>query len=93
MGRPSLKFADAFSKTKRLYIEAAPLIYYVEENETYITRMDAVIAQVEKARIEVISSVITLTEVLTHPLRLGRSQLVQEYRDILLHEKNFHLYP
>lgn len=88
-----MKIADALSKVKRIYIEAAPLIYYVEENTTYVERMDAIIAAIENQTAEAISSVITLTEVITHPLRLGKSQLVREYRDILLHEKYFRLMP
>ena len=36
---------------------------------------------------------ITLTEVLTHPFKLGNARLVQEYRDILLHSGGFRLLP
>ena len=34
---------------------------------------------------------ITLTEVLTRPLRLGNTRLEREYRDILLHSGGFRL--
>ena len=37
-----MRIRTAFALTKRLYMEAAPLIYYVEENEVYINRMDAI---------------------------------------------------
>lgn len=86
-----MKIDATFAKTKRLYIEAAPLIYFVEENATYIARMDAIIARIEDRGIETFSSVITLTEVITHPLRLGQTELVEEYRDILLNEGHFRL--
>lgn len=39
------------------------------------------------------SSVITLTEVLTHPRRNGKVVLEKEYRDLLLHSRNFDLIP
>jgi predicted nucleic acid-binding protein len=41
----------------------------------------------------VFSSVITLTEVLTQPLKKSRNDIVEKYRNFLLNSKNFHLYP
>lgn len=86
-----MKISTALMGMKRLYVEAAPLVYYVEENPTYAERMDAVVAFIENTPIEAISSVITLTEVLTHPMRIGQTSLEQEYRDILLHSNSFRL--
>lgn len=85
--------SSAFLGTKRLYVEAAPLIYYVEENSTYLQRMEAIIAYIEDTPIRAISSVISLTEVLSQPLKKGRTDLVQAYRDILVHGQNFNVIP
>ena len=86
-----MKISDALEGVQRLYTETAPLIYYVEENPTYVAKMDAIIEAIEDRPIEAISSVITLTEVLTHPLKLGNTRLEREYRDILLHSGGFRL--
>ncbi len=88
-----MKISDALEGIQRLYIETAPLIYYVEENPTYVARMDAIIAAIENRPIEAVSSVITLAEVLTHPFKLGDARLEQEYRDILLNSEEFRLLP
>lgn len=88
-----MNISDALGGIRRLYTETAPLIYYVEENPSYLAKMNAIIDAIEGNPIEAISSVITLTEVLTHPLRHGHTRLVQEYRDILLNSKEFHLLP
>jgi predicted nucleic acid-binding protein len=88
-----VKIRDALDGIQRLYTETAPLIYYVEENPTYIAQMDAIFEALEDRPIEVVSSVITLTEVLAHPLKLGNTRLVQEYRDILLNSRKFRLLP
>jgi predicted nucleic acid-binding protein len=93
MGRTSLKIRDALQGIQRLYTDTAPLIYYVEENPTYVSRMDVVFEAIEERPIEAVSSVITLTEVLTHPIQLGNTRLVQEYRDILLNSREFRLIP
>lgn len=88
-----MEISDALAGIQRLYIETAPLIYYVGENPLYVTKMDAIIATIEDRTIEAFSSVITLTEVLTHPVKLGNTRLEQEYRDILLHSGEFRLLP
>jgi predicted nucleic acid-binding protein len=88
-----VKMSDALEGIQRLYTETAPLIYYVEENPTYVAKMDAIIEAIEDRPIEAFSSVITLTEVLTHPFKLGNARLAQEYRDILLHNGGFRLLP
>jgi predicted nucleic acid-binding protein len=86
-----VKISDALEGVQRLYTETAPLIYYVEENPTYVAKMDAIIEAIEDRPIEAVSSVITLTEVLTRPVKLGNTRLEREYRDILLHSGGFRL--
>lgn len=86
-----MKLADAFVGVRRVYIEAAPLIYYIEENAAYIERMDAIVSLIDRAPLEAVSSVITLTEVLNQPMKLARADLERAYRDILLNSNRFHL--
>lgn len=87
-----MKIREAL-KTRRLYIEAAPLIYYVEENPAYIERMDAIIELIDANSVEVISSVLTLTEVLNQPIRQERQDIERKYRAILLRSRSFTLLP
>jgi predicted nucleic acid-binding protein len=86
-----VKISDALEGIQRLYTEAAPLIYYVEEHPKYVAKMDAIIKAIEDRPIDAVSSVITLTEVLTRPVKLDNTRLEREYRDILLHSGEFRL--
>jgi predicted nucleic acid-binding protein len=88
-----VKIAHALTGVGRLYIETAPLIYYVETNPRYIDRMDAVVAVVESQPIRAYSSVITLTEVLIQPIKAGNKTLEQNYRDSLVNSGNYQLVP
>ena len=54
--------------------------------------MDAIIAAVEATGITLASSVILLTEVLPQPRKVGNAVLEQEYRDILLYSRGYHLF-
>lgn len=88
-----MKIEDALKGIRRLYLETAPLIYYVEENPAYVTKMDAIVDAVEQGSIDAVTSVITLAEVLTQPMKQGNVKLEQEYRDVLLSSAGFRLLP
>lgn len=55
--------------------------------------MDAIFTLIEKRPLKAVSSTLTLTEVLKHPIEQGRSDLEQEYRNILLSGRSFRLHP
>jgi hypothetical protein len=45
-----VKIGEALDGVRRLYTETAPLISYVEENPTYVAKMDAIIEAIEASR-------------------------------------------
>lgn len=93
MGSARLNLNEALKIVGRLYIDTAPLIYYVEEHPSYIAKMDAIITWLEASSTAAVSSVITLTEILTLPLKLGNTTLEHQYRDILTNTGNLLLSP
>lgn len=64
-------------------LDTAPLIYFIEENPTYINMMDAFFEAMERGEFRVVTSVITLLEVLVYPLRQLDRTLADRYRNIL----------
>jgi len=68
-------------------LDSAPLIYFIEENLTYLKMTDAFFEAMVRGEFRVVTSVVTLLEVLVHPLRQGNRILAQQYRDILLEEE------
>lgn len=84
MGSGTLKLDAALQNVQRIYIDAAPLIYLVEKHSEYITKMLRVVSFIETTPLQVFTSVITFTEILVQPLRLGNTDLAQEYHDILV---------
>jgi predicted nucleic acid-binding protein len=88
-----VKVSEAFQPVKRLYMDTAPLIYYVETHPTYIAIMDEVMNILDSPSIVAMSSVILLPEVLVFPVRQGRNDLEKAYRDIFTQSKRFQLIP
>jgi predicted nucleic acid-binding protein len=68
-------------------LDTAPLIYYIERNSLYIDRLRPFFQAVDRGEISIVTSIITLTETLVHPLRNGNTDLADRYRDMLLHTK------
>jgi predicted nucleic acid-binding protein len=58
-----------------------------------VRRLVAFFEAVDRGRIRVATSVVTLTEVLVRPLREGRRDLVLRYGEILLSSGNFDTIP
>jgi hypothetical protein len=56
-------------KSKTVFLDTAPLIYYIEENRNYSPFLNKLFLANSKGEFLFQTSVITLLEVLVHPLR------------------------
>jgi len=65
-------------------LDTAPLIYFIEENPAYIETVKPFFEAMDRGEFLVVTSTVTLLEVLVHPLRSNNRELATEYRDILL---------
>jgi predicted nucleic acid-binding protein len=74
-------------------LDTAPLIYFIERHAPYYPLVEPFFAAVERGEVEVVTSTLTLTEVLVHPYRQGNRALVREYCEILLHARNVNIIP
>ena len=69
-------------------LDTAPLIYFIEKNTSYLSLVHPFFEAVERGDIQVVTSTLTLTEVLIHPLRHGNRNLALRYSHILLNANN-----
>ena len=65
-------------------LDTAPLIYLIEENPTYLPMVRPFFEALDRGEFRVTTSILTLTEVLVHPMRQGDLELAGQYRRILL---------
>lgn len=86
-----MKFADIFRHIRTLHIETAPLIYFIEQNVAYVKQVKAIFKEISDGTLQASTSVITLTEVLSYPMRLNRQDLISTYQHILTNSKYFSL--
>jgi predicted nucleic acid-binding protein len=68
-------------------LDSAPLIYFIEQNPTYLEMMRLFFRALNQGEFRVVTSVVSLPEVLVYPLRQGNITLAQQYRDILFNSE------
>lgn len=69
-------------------LDTAPLIYFMEQNPNYLEMMRVFFRAFDRGDFRMVTSTVTLVEVLVHPLRQGNTILAQEYREILLNQES-----
>lgn len=72
---------------KTVGLDTAPLIYFIEEDPAYIETVKLFFEAMDRGEFLVVTSTVTLLEVLVHPLRSNNRELATDYRDILLNSK------
>ena len=68
---------------KRVFLDTAPLIYYIEGGSKFQKVLDNLFGLNSRAKFTFVTSTVSLLEVLVKPLRDGRNDIAQQYRDIL----------
>ncbi len=85
------QLTDVLDRYKRIAIDTSPFIYYIEEDQRYLKHVNILFDFVAEGKVIAITSIISLIEVLTQPLRVGNADVEKKYRDFLLHSRNLML--
>jgi predicted nucleic acid-binding protein len=79
-----LKLVDSLEGITRLFLDTAPVIYYVERNRDYFPLVDYIFELIIGGKIEAITSPITLAECLIIPYRNKRIDLEENFIDLIV---------
>ena len=74
-------------------LDTAPLIYYIEENPKYLPVVRLFFEALDRGEFRIVTSTITLLEVLVHPIRQKNHELVRQYRNILANVAEIEMLP
>lgn len=85
-----MKLDEMLQGVSALGFDTAPIIYFVEAHPSYDAITTSVFSRIESGEITGITSVISLCEVLVHPIRDKHTDLQNRYREILLGSSNFY---
>jgi len=70
-------------RNKIIFLDTAPLIYFIEGNSQYQTNLKQIFEANDKGDFAFVTSSITLLEVLVKPLKEGQLELANQYKRIL----------
>lgn len=68
---------------KTVGLDTAPLIYFIEKHPEFHPRVRPFFLAMQRGDFKVVTSTMTITEVLVHPIRYNDDALTATYRDIL----------
>ena len=66
---------------KKAFLDTNIFIYLIEENKLYLNQVDKLLIFLEQNRYEIITSTLTLGEILTKPYKDNRVDLVKIYQE------------
>jgi predicted nucleic acid-binding protein len=78
-----VKLEQALTGIYRVFLDTAPVIYYVENIATYRSIMDAIVERSRAGALELVTSPITLAECLVFPIRRGNRELAERFRQVI----------
>lgn len=86
-----MRISEALRGVALLGVETSPFIYFVEQHPVYVGRMRDVFRRVDEGNPRIVTSVITLTEILVLPIETGNQAYEQAYREMLLNIETIRL--
>jgi len=79
-------------KNRNIFLDTAPLIYYIEDNQLYSNVLDKLFELNLKMEVQLITSTITLLEVLVIPMKTNNFDLVEKYKSLLCQSDTFKIW-
>ncbi len=77
-----MKIEEVLRSVKRLFLDTAPVVYFVEQNPEFIARVEPIFARLDLDIIGVISA-ITLAECLVFPIKRGFTDVEQAFEEVV----------
>ncbi|MDX2228813.1 MAG: type II toxin-antitoxin system VapC family toxin [Leptolyngbyaceae cyanobacterium bins.349] len=78
-----MKLDQAFSPLNQVFIDTAPIVYYVERHPQYFPLVEAIFQRLTAGSFQAITSPITLAECLVLPIRNGLPKLQADFISVI----------
>ena len=88
-----MKLVRQLKSVRRIFLDTAPVIYFVEQNPDYLEQSQAVFSRLDEGKITAVVSPITLSECLVVPYRLENAEVAQVFTDLLVNSESVLFYP
>src|SRR5262249_32138482 len=76
--------ADALQSVARVFLDSAPVIYFVERHPSYFDRVLELFQKLDLGSLSACTSAITLAECLIHPVRIADAGRLLQFEQLLM---------
>ena len=83
-----MKITERLRGVTRLFLDTAPLIYFVEKNPSFLNIVRPVFNRIDAGDLTAVTSVVTLAECLIYPYRSGQMDVVKAFTDLIVSGPN-----
>ena len=83
-----MTITETLRNTQRLFLDTAPVIYFVENSPVYRARVQPVFDLLDSGSLAVVTSPVTLAECLVHPYRLQQDETIVAFRELIVSGAN-----
>lgn len=83
-----MKLTDRLQTVRRLFLDTAPVIYFVEAHPQYGSIAEVVFDRLDSGELTAVTSPVTLAESLIFPFRLKQAELHQAFTDLIVNGSN-----
>jgi predicted nucleic acid-binding protein len=83
-----VNISDGLQNVTRLFLDIAPIIYYVEKNPDYFASVEIIFERIDGGLLTAVTSPVTLAECLVIPYRLELAQRQWDFFDLIVYGSN-----
>lgn len=88
-----MNITDSLQGVTRLFLDTAPVIYFVERHPQYFPLVRVVFELLRDGSVMGVASPVTLAECLVQPYRLGQTQLQQDFIELITDNNTIEFMP
>jgi predicted nucleic acid-binding protein len=78
-----MSFSEALEGVKKVFLDTAPIIYFIEAHQQFGPLVKQVVDLINENRIQAVTSVLTISEVLPKPVETGNEELAKKFMTYL----------
>ena len=88
-----MKLAKQLEKLGVIFLDTAPVIYFVEQNPEFASKVREVFERLDEGKLTAVVSPITLAECLVLPYKQKQSGIAQVFTELLANSESVLFYP
>lgn len=88
-----MKLVKQLEKIGVIFLDTAPVIYFVEQNPEFASKVQGVFERLDEGKLTAVVSPITLAECLVLPYKQKKSDIAQVFTELLANGESVLFYP